>query len=298
MAATEVPDEPRRRVDHQTGAADDEGIRLADGRHGPGEHFLVQPFLVQNNIRLDDAAALGAAGHAGTVGNEVHIVERAALHAVVAQGAAVELVNGLGPRSLMQAVDVLGDDGLQPALPLQLCQPQVGSVGLRPLHNELIPVEPVELLGVLLPEGVAQDGLGRVIVLLVVQAVHAAEIGDAAFGGDPRAAKKDDAVALGNDFFQCRNHKRNASFPADRCVLDSSSITQIQRKGSVSFFDGIVPLLSARFRQTGFPAHPADHAGASRFPRAGQRHGRQLHHGDKRHRQQPQRQADRRPAGR
>ena len=138
----------------------------------------------------------------------------------------------------MQAVDVLGDDGLQPALPLQLCQPQVGSVGLCPLHNELIPVEPVELLGVLLPEGVAQDGLGRVIVLLVVQAVHAAEIGDAAFGGDPRAAKKDDAVALGNDFFQCRNHKRNASFPADRCVLDSSSITQIQRKGSVSFLMG------------------------------------------------------------
>ena len=59
------------------------------------------------------------------------------------QGAAVELINGLGPRSLMQAVDVLGDDGLQPALLLQLCQPQVGSVGLCPLHNELIPVEPV-----------------------------------------------------------------------------------------------------------------------------------------------------------
>ena len=55
-------------------------------------------------------------------------------------------------------------------------------------------------------------------------------------------------------------------------------------------------MLSARFRQTGSPAHPADHAGASRFPRAGQRHGRQLHHGDKRHRQRPQRQADRRPA--
>ena len=57
-------------------------------------------------------------------------------------------------------------------------------------------------------------------------------------------------------------------------------------------------MLSARFQQTGSPAHPADHAGASRFPRAGRRHGRQRHHGDKRHRQRPQRQADRRPAGR
>ena len=97
-------------------------------------------------------------------------------------------------------------------LPLQLCQPQVGSVGLCPLHNELIPVEPVELLGVLLPEGMAQDGLGRVIVLLVVQAVHAAEIGDAAFGGDPRAAKKDDAVALGNDFSSAGTIKETLPF--------------------------------------------------------------------------------------
>ena len=41
----------------------------------------------------------------------------------------MQLVHRAAARRLMQAVDVLGDDGFQPALPLQLCQPQVGSVG-------------------------------------------------------------------------------------------------------------------------------------------------------------------------
>ena len=92
MAAPEIPDEPGRRVDHQAGAANDEGVRFPDGLHGPGEDFLVQPLFIEHHVRLDDAAALGAAGHTGAVGDEVHAVERAAVHAVVAQRAAVQLV--------------------------------------------------------------------------------------------------------------------------------------------------------------------------------------------------------------
>ena len=103
---------------------------------------------------------LGQARHTGAVGDEVHIVERAALDAVVAQGAAVELVHRPGACRLMEAVDVLGDDGFQLALPLELCQTQMRRVGLCSLDDELIAVEAVELLGALFPEGVAQDRLG------------------------------------------------------------------------------------------------------------------------------------------
>ena len=124
---------------------------------GPGEDFLIQPLFIEHHVRLDDAAALGAAGHTGAVGDEVHIIERAAARAVVAQGAAVELKHVFGSRRLVQAVDVLGDDRFQLALFFQPGQPQVGRVGLCALYNQLIPVKTVKLLGVLLPEGVAQD---------------------------------------------------------------------------------------------------------------------------------------------
>ena len=60
---------------------------------------------------------------------------------------------------------------------------------------------PRKLLRVRFPEGVAQDGLGRVVVFLMVEAVHAAEIRDAALGGHTCTAKKDDVLALRNDFF-------------------------------------------------------------------------------------------------
>ena len=60
----EVTQQTRRRVDGQACAADDEGVGPADGVHGIFHRLLVQPFLVEHNIGLDDAAALVAAGHA------------------------------------------------------------------------------------------------------------------------------------------------------------------------------------------------------------------------------------------
>ena len=106
----------------------------------------------------------------------------------------------------MEAVDVLGNDGFQLALPLELRQTQMRRVGLCSLDDELIAVEAVELLGALFPEGVAQDRLGRVIVFLMVEAVHTAEVRDAALSGHARTAEKDDVLALRNDFFQLFNH--------------------------------------------------------------------------------------------
>ena len=161
VVAPEVPDEPGGGVHHQTGAADDKGIGMADGIHRAGQHLLVQALFVKHHVRLYDAAALGAAGHTGAVGNEIHIVELTAAGAVVAQGAAVQLVHRFAARRLMQAVNVLGDHGPQLALLLQLGQPQMGGVGLCPLYDQLIAVKTVKFLRVFLPEGMAEDGFGR-----------------------------------------------------------------------------------------------------------------------------------------
>ena len=109
-------------------------------------------------------------------------------------------------RRLMQTVDVLGDHRPQLGLLFQLCQPQMGGIGLCALYDQLIAVKTVELLRVFLPEGMAEDGFGRVVVFLVVQPVHAAEIRDAAFRRNARAAEKDDAAAFCNDVFQCLDH--------------------------------------------------------------------------------------------
>ena len=65
---------------------------MTDGRDSPGQHLFVEALFIKDHVRLDDAAALGAAGHTGAVGDEIHAVERAAVHAVVAQRAAVQLV--------------------------------------------------------------------------------------------------------------------------------------------------------------------------------------------------------------
>ena len=110
---------------------------MTDGIHRAGQHLLVQALFVKHHVRLYDAAALGAAGHTGAVGNEIHIVELTAAGAVVAQGAAVQLVHRAAARRLMQAVNVLGDDRFQPALPFQLCQPRWAALGFAPFTMSL-----------------------------------------------------------------------------------------------------------------------------------------------------------------
>ena len=115
---------------------------------------------------------------------------------------AVELVNGLGARRLMQAVDVLGDDGLQLPLPLPFRQLAVGGVGLGVQGQHFGPVEVVEFLGVRLVKCVAEHCLRRVFEFLVIQAVHTAEVRDAGFGGHAGAAEKHDVVAAVCQFLQ------------------------------------------------------------------------------------------------
>ena len=105
----------------------------------------------------------------------------------------------------MQAVDVLGHNGAQLSRRLQLGQLFVGGVGLGLQAEHLVPVKAVEFLRPGVEKGAAEDLLRRVVVLLVVQPVHTAEIGDAALGGHPRPAEKDDGAALVHPLLQSRD---------------------------------------------------------------------------------------------
>ena len=173
--------------------------------HRPGQYLLIQRFLIQHHVRLHDAAAF-TPGHALAFGNELHRVEFAAPGAVVAQGAAVQLQHVFAARRLMQPVDVLGDHRLQPALSLKSGQTQMGGVGPGVLHDQLGPVKSVEFLRIRFKKAAADDLFRRVLPLLVVQTVHAAEIRDAALGAHPRAPEKHNIVALCDQILQLPVH--------------------------------------------------------------------------------------------
>ena len=106
---------------------------------------------------------------------------------------------------LMEPVDVLRHDGAELSLPLQLGQAQVGAVRLDAVDHELFPMEAVILLRVPLEKAVAQDRLWRISPFLVIQAVDAAEIGDAALRADAGAAEENDIVALRDPVFQLKD---------------------------------------------------------------------------------------------
>ena len=78
----------------------------------------------------------------------------------------------------------------------------MSGVGLGVLENHLVAVKTVEFLGLLHEEGVAEYFLGRIVVLLVVQSVHTAEVRDSGFSADTGAAEEYDIVT----FFICNDY--------------------------------------------------------------------------------------------
>ena len=97
----------------------------------------------------------------------------------------------LAARLAVQAVDVLGDDGVEQAGALERGQRLVGAVGLLVLERgEAVAVEVPEALGVA-PEDVDVRDLHRVDVLPQPGAGRA-EVGDPGGHGDPGAGEGDD----------------------------------------------------------------------------------------------------------
>ena len=126
----------------------------------------------------------------------VGVEELMAFGAVVAVDRTVKLIHDLAPRLLVEAVDVLGDHRLQLAPGFQLGQGQMRGVGFGVQGEHLVLIEAVKLGGVLHKEGMGQNGLGGIGILLVVEAVLAAKVGDSRLGGAARSTKKHDITTF------------------------------------------------------------------------------------------------------
>lgn len=169
--------------------ADDQHIRLRNCLYAVHQALLIERLLIQHNIRLDDAAA-GASRNTVTGFHVLGIIEFAAVLAVISMHRAVQLVDVLATGSLMQTVYILRDNGGQLACLLQLCELFVCGVWLRVQREHLVLIKSEELLRLRLEKGMTEDGFRRKFVLLMIQAVNAAEIRNAAFRRDTGAAEK------------------------------------------------------------------------------------------------------------
>ena len=180
------------RINHQGGASDNQHIRPVDIVHGLVQKRHVQTLLIEDHLRLDDAAA-------GTAGDTLHQpdlfagVELSALHAAVLPDGSVNLQNFFAARIGVQTVDILGNNAGKLSLFLQLCQSVMGPIRLNAGHKNLRPVKPVKLLRLPHEKGVAEDRLRRIVILLIIQPVHTPEIRHAALRGNPGTAEKDDS---------------------------------------------------------------------------------------------------------
>ena len=136
-------------------------------------------------------------GRALALQKRLQRIKTPALHAAVAVDGAVQLQHLFTARRLMQSVDILGNDRLALAPAFQLRQRQMGGVGLRVRVEHHPAVEIPKFVGV-------SDKIFMRKHLLIAAAaggivnalMGAAKIRDAAGGGDPRAAEKDDVSCL------------------------------------------------------------------------------------------------------
>ena len=122
-----------------------------------------------------------------------------AFFTVIAQYLAVKLQDSLASGGLMQSIDILRDHSMHLSGTFQLRQLFMGSIRLSFWEEHLIPVKTEEFFRMGTVKAVAQYGLRRIVVLLMVQTIHAAEVRDPALGGDTGSAKKYDIVVGIND---------------------------------------------------------------------------------------------------
>ena len=124
----------------------------------------------------------------------------------------MEFIDLFAAGCLMQAVNVLGDNSQELAFLFPLGELQVRLVGLGVERQHLIPVETEESFWLLHKEGMGQDGFRRVIILLIIESVYAAEIRDTAFRGNAGTAEEDDSMGIGDHLLKGVIWHKAASF--------------------------------------------------------------------------------------
>ncbi len=131
-------------IDIKGSAADDEGIGVIYSADSAADHIIIETFLVQNDIGLNDAAAVTERNILG-IEDKISGEELMAFSAVIAENATVQLIDVFTAGSLMEAVDILGNDSGQLALFFQLSQFKVSGIRFSIEAEHFSAVEAIEL---------------------------------------------------------------------------------------------------------------------------------------------------------
>lgn len=168
---------------------------MGDGFHRTVDHVVVERLLVKNDIGFNLAAAQGTYGHAlrvlvPTRHDPRGIVGLAAALANVAMHRAMQLKDVLRARYLVKTVDVLRHHGIELARCLQLGELGMRAIGLCVERNHLLAIKIVEVRLMGHKERMREHRLGRIVELLMIEAIHAAKIRNSTRRGHARTAKE------------------------------------------------------------------------------------------------------------
>jgi len=120
MFPGKLPRQPCGRSNLEGCSSDNQQLRVPDQPAGVIMRFLGQKLPVEGHVRPDHATTFEALGLAGAVKNEVNAIGGIAPSTVVAPRRSVNLLDVDASRFLMEPVDVLSDDPVQPAVLLPL----------------------------------------------------------------------------------------------------------------------------------------------------------------------------------
>ena len=99
------------RIDDEGRAADNQHVGVADIVEGLFDHIVVEAFFIEDDVWFDGAAAGIAFGNAGRMEHVFGIKQFVAVFTKIAVHAAVQFQDVFTAGFLMQAVDVLGNNG-------------------------------------------------------------------------------------------------------------------------------------------------------------------------------------------
>ena len=108
-----IIDQPGCRIYRKRSPSYYKYVCLADIIHRLAHGIHIQALFVEDDVRLDTAAALIALRNSFRIDNIVHVEEFMTLLAVVSKNAAVKLQYLLRARRLVQSVDILGNNRLK-----------------------------------------------------------------------------------------------------------------------------------------------------------------------------------------
>lgn len=199
MRTTEVVNQASSRINRKGRTRDKHQVRTRNRKNGTLHDGSIQRFFVQNHIRLDNATTAATRNAIGRFfsGSHhlMHVMELSTAHAVVSKNASMQLEHVLATSRLMQAVDVLGNDGTHDALFFQLSQLAMRTIGLCLQEKHAVSVKIVEFGSMTIEKRARAHEFGGILIgfraRAAIQASWAPEVRNAAFGRHASTTKED-----------------------------------------------------------------------------------------------------------